>query len=172
MQIMSPVPNARNLFRGAAQSKAAAIAFAFGVALLEPAAAAAAGTKRHFVVAAVEPKGGANVSEESFPAANRVAGEGYQIKEPGADGRWEVSAYVWMPAQIIVNQNDGVTIDFVGINGHAHSVAITGYTDSFVLPRGTTRRITFIADKAGVFPIDCVTHSASMHSEFVVQPNR
>ena len=31
--------------------------------------------------------------------------------------RWEVSAYIWQPSQIIVNEGDEVTLEFVGING-------------------------------------------------------
>jgi len=151
---------------------AMATAVALCIAAYGPAPAAAAGIKRHFTVVAIEPKGGANVADESFPAANRVSGEGFEIKPPDASGRWEVSAYVWMPAQIIVAEGDDVTIDFVGINGHAHSVSIAGYAAPFALGRGTTRRVSFIANKAGVFPIDCMTHHGSMRGEIVVLPTR
>ncbi len=151
---------------------AAAFALALAIVLASPGPAAADGIKRHFTVAAIEPKGGANLSQEAFPTAHRVAGEGYEIKEPDANGRWEVSAYIWMPAQIIVNQGDEVTLDFVGINGHAHSASIAGYVEAFALLRGTTRRVTFVADKAGVFPIDCMTHHESMRGELVVLPPR
>ena len=63
-------------------------------------------------------------------------------------GRWEVSAYVWLPNQITVNQGDDVTLDFVGINGAAHPVTIQGYAKPFVVTRGATTKITFKADNS------------------------
>ena len=46
------------------------------------------------------------------------------IKQPDQTGRWEVSTYVWMPSQIVVNQGDEVTLEFVGINGAFHPTEI------------------------------------------------
>lgn len=172
MQAAIPALSGRTRWWAARLAPALAGAIMFCVAAGGPTPAAAAGAKHHFTVAAIEPKGGANTADESFPSANRVSGEGFEIKAPDANGRWEVSAYVWMPAQIIVTEGDDVTIDFVGINGHAHSVSIKGYAEPFALARGTTRRVHFVADKAGVFPIDCMTHHDSMRGEIVVLPAR
>lgn len=127
---------------------------------------------RFFTVAAVEPKGGTTVDKEAFPQGSLPPGGGYVLKKPDASGRWEVSTYVWMPAQIIVNQGDEVTLEFVGINGATHTTAIKGYDKSFVVKRGHTVRVAFKADKAGVFPIECASHKPSMVGELVVQPRR
>jgi plastocyanin len=128
--------------------------------------------QRFFTVAAVEPKGGTTVDKEPFPDASLPTGGGYILKKPDATGRWEVSAYVWMPSQIIVNQGDEVTLDFVGINGAHHGTVIRGYDKAFVVKRGQTTRVTFLANKAGVFPIECAQHQPSMGGELIVLPRQ
>jgi len=133
-----------------------------------PAVAQAEPAKRFFTVAAVEFKGGVTVDKEAFPGVALPAGGGYVLKQPDANGRWEVSTYVWMPAQIVVNQGDEITLEFVGINGASHPTTIKGYGRSFVVKRGHTTRMTFTADKAGVFAIECASHPPSMAGELVV----
>ena len=86
--------------------------------------------------------------------------------------RWEVSAYVWQPAQIIVYQGDEVTLEFVGINGAMHPTTIEALGRSFTLRRGEAHRLTFIADKIGSFGVVCSTHRPSMTGEVVVLPKR
>lgn len=128
------------------------------------------GERRHFTIAAVEPRGGTNVSQEPVPGAALPAGGGYLYRPPDASGRWEVSAYLWTPGQIIVRQGDVVVIDFVGINGAAHPTEIGGLAHSFTLRRGEVSRFEFRADAPGVFPIICSTHQPSMRAEIVVLP--
>jgi plastocyanin len=118
------------------------------------------GERRHFTVLAVEPRGGTNVAQEPAPRAPLPAGGGYVYRAPDATGRWEVSTYVWAPAQIIVRQGDVVVIDFAGINGAEHPTQIGGEVSSF----------EFRADAPGVFPIICSTHQPSMRAEIVVLP--
>jgi plastocyanin len=137
-----------------------------------PIVAQADPVKRFITVAAVEPKGGTNVAQEAFPESTLPAGGGYVLKKPDATGRWEVSAYVWMPNQIIVNQGDEVTMEFVGINGATHTTVIKGYDKAFVVMRGQTTKVTFLADKTGVFPIECAQHRPSMGAELIVLPRR
>jgi hypothetical protein len=140
---------------------------------------AAAGTtgqvqaeKRNFTIAAVEMKGGATVDKEQFPTVALPPGPGYVLTKPNDAGRWEVSVYMWAPSQITVNQGDAVTLEFVGINGASHPTTIAGYNKSFELKRGQATKISFTADKAGVFPIQCATHAPSMVSELVVLPRK
>jgi plastocyanin len=132
----------------------------------------AAAEKRHIVVTAVEPKGGANVAKEPFPATPLPEGGGYQLKKPDESGRWEVAVYVFDPRQIFVNEGDEVTLEFVGINGASHPITIAGYDKSFELKRGQATRVEFTADKAGVFPIVCATHHPTMVAELVVAPKK
>ena len=126
--------------------------------------------KRFFTIAAVEPRGGATVDREPFPTDALPSGGGYVMRQPDQTGRWEVSAYLWSPGQIVVNQGDEVVLDFVGINGAAHPTEIKGLGKTFTLKRGQVTRVEFKADKPGVYPVVCATHAPSMRGEIVVLP--
>jgi plastocyanin len=129
--------------------------------------------KRFVTVLAVEPKGGTTVDKEPFPTAPLPPGGGYVIAPPDEQTRrWEVSAYVWQPSQIIVNEGDEVTLEFVGINGAAHPTTIAAFGQAFTVRRGQTHRVTFTADKVGIFGIMCSTHKPSMSGELIVLPKR
>jgi len=129
----------------------------------------AAAEKRFFTVLAVEPKGGATVDKESFPPIPLPSGGGYVMAQADEKTRrWEVSAYVWQPAQIIVHVGDEVTLEFVGINGTAHPTSIAGLGVEFTVKRGQAHRVTFVAEKAGAFAITCATHRPSMVGELIV----
>ena len=97
----------------------AAIAFAIGTGNV-------LAEKRFFTVAAVEPKGGVTADREPFPSEPLPAGGGYVLNKPDANDRWEVSTYLWTPGQIIVNEGDEVTLEFIGINGASHPATIRG----------------------------------------------
>jgi hypothetical protein len=124
--------------------------------------------KRFFTVAAVEPKGGVTIDKEPFPSEALPAGGGYVLSKPDANNRWEVSTYLWTPGQIIVNEGDEVTLEFVGINGATHPTTIKGLGKAFLLRRGSVTRVNFVADKVGTFPIECATHRPSMTAEIIV----
>jgi hypothetical protein len=123
---------------------------------------------RHFTIAAIEPRGGAQASQEAFPAEALPPGGGYVIRPPDASGRWEVSAYLWSPAQIVVRQGDRVVIDFVGINGAEHPTGLGGLAPAFTLRRGRVHRVEFTAEVPGVHPMICSAHLPSMRGEIVV----
>lgn len=136
-------------------------------------AAPAWADKRFFTVLAVEPKGGATIEKEAFPTAPLPSGGGYVVSQPDEKThRWEVSAYVWLPSQITVTEGDEVTLEFVGINGAAHPTTLAAFGQTFTLKRGHAQRITFVADKVGIFGITCSTHQPSMSGELIVLPKR
>lgn len=147
---------------------AAVLGFAAAFQLVATAPVFAA--KRTIVVTAVEPKGTTTVEKEPFPARPLPEGGGYKLKEPDDEGKWQVSAYVFDPRQIQVDEGDEVTLEFVGINGALHPITISGYDKTFELKRGEVTRITFTADKPGVFSIVCAAHHPSMVAELVVSP--
>lgn len=151
-------------------SAAAAIALIGMGIVAKPGSAHA--EKRFFTIAAIEPKGGTTVDKEPFPAEPLPSGGGYVLNKPDANSRWEVSTYLWSPRQIIVNEGDEVTLEFVGIHGANHPTTIRGYGKSFVLKRGTATRVTFVAEKAGIIPIECATHQPSMRAEIIVMPRK
>jgi plastocyanin len=151
--------------------KASAAALAIALAGLAIPSAAPA-EQRFFTVAAVEPKGGATADKEPFPSEALPGGGGYVLNKPDANNRWEVSTYLWMPGQIIVNEGDEVMLEFVGIHGASHPTTIKDFGKEFVLKRGTVTRVSFVADKVGTFPIVCSTHQPSMSAEIIVLPRR
>jgi hypothetical protein len=127
--------------------------------------------KRHVIVTAVEPKGGANVEKEPFPDPLPEGG-GYVLKKPDDTGRWEVAVYVFDPRQIIVDEGDEVTLEFVGINGASHPITIEAYGQTFELKRGHINKVTFVADKPGRHSIICSAHLPTMISELIVNPKK
>jgi hypothetical protein len=150
----------------------AVTAAVLGVVALGCGFSPAAAEKRVFTIAAVEPKGNATADKEPFPIEPLPMGGGYVLKRPDQTGHWGVEVYVFQPSQIVVNQGDEVTLDFVGINGRSHPVTISGYGKTFTLKRGHVHRATFVADKAGIFRFDCGAHMPSMTGELVVMPKR
>jgi plastocyanin len=134
--------------------------------------ASVAPVERTIYMAAVEPKGGVTVDSEPFPSAALPEGGGYILKEPNADGRWEVETYRWDPGTVVVNQGDVVTLEIVGINGKEHPFSIEGYNLSDVVKRGQVTRVTFTADKAGIFKITCGAHLPTMQADLVVLANK
>ena len=138
-------------------------------AWIKPAPAA----ERFFTVLAVEPKGGTTVDKEPFPTSPLPPGGGFVIAPPDEKTRrWEVSAYVWQPSQIVVNEGDVVTLEFVGINGAAHPTTIAAFGQTFTVRRGQAHRVTFTASEVGIFGIICSTHKPSMSGELIVMPRR
>lgn len=135
-------------------------------------APAAAPVERTIYMAAVEPKGGTTVDKEPFPAVALPEGGGYILKEPNAEGRWEVETYRWDPGTIVVNQGDIVTLEIIGINGAEHPFVIEGYDVSGTIKRGQVTRVTFTADKAGIFRITCGKHLPTMTADLVVLPKQ
>jgi hypothetical protein len=74
------------------------------------------------------------------------------MRPPDQSGRWEVSAYLWSPGQIVVREGDDVVIDFVGINGASHPTEIRGLGKAFALNRGNVVGVEFKAERVGVYP--------------------
>jgi plastocyanin len=121
-------------------------------------------------MAAVEMKGGTQQEKEPYPEAPLLSGAGYIKTPPNAAGRWEVSAYQWSPATVVVQKGETVTLEIVGINGDLHPSTIPGLVDSFVVKRGQITRVTFTAGKPGLYPIICTKHQPNMQGTLVVLP--
>ena len=125
---------------------------------------------RTFYMEAIEPKGSASVENEPFPDTALPDGGGYALKEPNAEGKWEVETYTWSPKQIVVTEGDTVNLEILGVNGSKHDGSIEEYVPGFVVERGKLTRLSFVADEPGVFKISCATHVPSMTAELVVLP--
>ena len=148
------------------------IALTFGV--LAGACSGTAGTavepprERTIYMAAIEPKGSTTVDKEAFPAAELPTGGGYGLKPPDETGKWVVETYRYTPGTIVVNEGDTVTLEIAGINGKEHPFHLEGYDVSGSVKRGEITRVTFIADKAGIFKLVCEIHRPTMEADIVV----
>ncbi len=127
--------------------------------------------ERVIYMTAIEPKGATTVDREPFPTTKLPQGAGYVRKSPDATGRWEISAYQWSPAIVVVQQGDRVTLEIIGINGASHAAHIDQYhPEHFVVKRGEITRIQFTADTPGTFKIHCQVHEPGMVGYLVVLP--
>lgn len=135
----------------------------------ERAAATISPTKWVINMSAVEYKGSTEVAKEPFPAQAAPPGGGYILKPP-ADGKWETSAYRWVPEVLTIFQGDDVELRIFGINGAEHPSKIEGYVDSFNVKRGQLTTVAFKADRVGVFKLICGIHLPSMEGYLMVLP--
>ena len=125
-------------------------------------------TKRTITLAAIEPKGSTTVDKEPFPVDALPPGGGYALAAPDKTGTWGVETYRWDSSTIVVNQGDEVTLEVIGINGKEHPTTIEGYNVNFAVKRGQLSKVTFTADKPGIFKVICSAHQPSMTADLVV----
>lgn len=127
-------------------------------------------TKRVIYMSAVEPKGGAQVKMEHFPTTPLPEGNGYKLKAPDENGRWEASTYRWEPGLIVAYEGEDVELQIFGVNGAVHHSTIEGYNVDFVVKRGELTVVNFKADKHGIFSFICHDHLPAMQTQLLVLP--
>ena len=77
----------------------------------------------------------------------------------------------WLPSTIVVNQGDKVKLTLKNQVPGAditHGFTIPGYNIAEVVTRGQPKTITFVADKAGIFPYYCQLHPAHVGGQLIV----
>lgn len=82
----------------------------------------------------------------------------------------QVNAYRWDPGTIVVKQGEKVELRFFGVNGDKHDFSLEGYPVSGVVVRGEETIVSFVADKAGIFTLNCLSHPPRMTANLVVLP--
>jgi nitrosocyanin len=79
-------------------------------------------------------------------------------------------AKFWLPSEVVVKKGDTVKIHLtskVAAPGNVHGFAIDAYKiEEVVDEKG--KDISFVADKAGIFPIRCQLHPAHIGGQLVV----
>ena len=131
------------------------------------------------------------VATFTLSGANRVAmaqgtansGPGLQspppaTEEPGTRSFTMVSieadgAKIWLPSVIAVEQGDKVKLTLKNLVPGAdnkHGFTIPAYNVTEVVTRDEPKTITFVADKAGVFPYSCQLHPAHIGGSLIVEP--
>ena len=75
----------------------------------------------------------------------------------------------WVPGTIIVNQGDEVTVNLINnVPSGLHGFRIKDYNIKEAVKKGEKKTIKFVADKAGIFKIDCQLHKAHVGGQLVV----
>jgi hypothetical protein len=129
-----------------------------------------------FYIATVHLDGNANIKgdaahpPEAFPSAGMPDGGGLLLSEPDADGDWRIRSFAFHPAQIIVHQGEQVTLNFVGVQGPAHEIAIEGQDDVIELKRGEIRSVTLQASEPGIIHFASLGRQPSMQGQILVLP--
>jgi hypothetical protein len=139
------------------------------------ASASEAAGERTIVMLAVQHAMHRHVDRTAFPDTleqhpDVMALGGYRLDPPNEDGEWYARAYTWHPGTIVVQEGEKVTLEMFGIHGDEHPGMIEGYDIAFNARRGEVTRVTFVADKPGVFQIKCAPHLPSMMAQLVVLP--
>ena len=129
-----------------------------------------------FYIATVHLDGNANIKgdaahpPEVFPSAGMPDGGGLLLSEPDADGDWRIRSFAFHPAQIIVHQGEQVTLNFVGVQGPSHDIAIEGRDDVIELKRGEIRSVTLQASGPGIIHFASLGRQPSMQGQILVLP--
>jgi hypothetical protein len=129
-----------------------------------------------FYIATVHLDGNANVEgdaahpPEAFPSTGMPEGGGLLLSEPDADGDWRIRSFAFHPAQIIVHQGEEVTLNFVGVQGPTHEIAIEGRDDIIELKRGEIRSVTLPAAEPGIIHFASLGRQPSMQGQILVLP--
>ena len=98
--------------------------------------------------------------------------------EPGTRSFTMVSvevddAKVWLPSGIAVEQGDKVKLTLKNLvpgASNQHGFTIPAYNITEIVTRGEPKTITFVADKAGVYPFSCQLHPAHIGGSLIVEP--
>ena len=113
------------------------------------------------------------MAQGASPAAPAPA-----MEEPGTRSFTMVSvevddAKIWLPSVIAVEQGDKVKLTLKNLVPGAdnkHGFTIPAYNVTEVVTRDEPKTITFVADKAGVFPYSCQLHPAHIGGSLIVEP--
>ncbi|HKN12205.1 MAG TPA: cupredoxin domain-containing protein [Candidatus Binatus sp.] len=113
-------------------------------------------------------------------APSAAAAPAPAMEEPGTRSFTLVSvevddAKIWLPSVIAVEQGDKVKLTLKNLVPGAvnqHGFTIPAYNITEVVTRGEPKTITFVADKAGVFPFSCQLHPAHIGGSLIVEPKK
>ena len=118
------------------------------------------------------------IAQDAAPSA--AAAPAPAMEEPGTKSFTLVSvevddAKIWLPSVIAVEQGDKVKLTLKNLVPGAvnqHGFTIPAYNITEVVTRGEPKTVTFVADKAGVFPFSCQLHPAHIGGSLMVEPKK
>ncbi len=118
------------------------------------------------------------MAQAAAPSAPGLVSPAPAMDEPGTRSFTMVSvevddAKIWLPSVIAVEQGDKVKLTLKNLVPGAvnqHGFTIPAYNITEVVTRGEPKTVTFVADKAGVFPFSCQLHPAHIGGSLIVEP--
>ena len=113
-------------------------------------------------------KGDATHPAEPFPESAKSSGGGLIVRPPNEQGDWTVRAFVFQPSQVVVQQGDKVTLNFVGVQGPSHTIAIDGQNERISLKRGEMKSLRFVAEQPGTIRFVSVGREPTMQGSILV----
>ncbi len=137
---------------------------------------AGAGTEQVFHIATLHLDGKTNIngagdhSPEPFPATAAKSSGGFIVKPPDPKGEWSVRAFAFHPSQVVVRQGDTVQLNFLGVQGPAHKIAVDGQREQLALRRGEVKSVRFVADQPGIVRFVSVGREPTMQGSVLVLP--
>jgi len=118
------------------------------------------------------------MAQGAAPSAPGLVSPPPAADEPGTRSFTMVSvevddAKVWLPSVIAVEQGDKVKLTLKNLvpgASNQHGFTIPAYNITEIVTRGEPKTITFVADKAGVYPFSCQLHPAHLGGSLIVEP--
>lgn len=136
----------------------------------------APGSEQVFHIATLHLDGKGNIngagdhSPEPFPATAPKGSGGFIVEPPNPTGEWSVRAFAFHPSQVVVRQGDTVVLNFMGVQGPSHTIAIDGQRDQLALRRGEMKTVRFVADQPGIVRFVSVGREPTMQGSVLVLP--
>ena len=113
-------------------------------------------------------KGDASHPPEPFPSSAASTGGGLIVRPPDEQGTWSVRAFVFQPSQVVVRQGDTVVLNFVGVQGPSHTIAVDGQNERISLKRGEMKSLRFVAEQSGTIRFMSVGREPTMQGSILV----
>jgi len=79
---------------------------------------------------------------------------------------------VWVPSTLVVHKGDKVKVKLINnvkSDPNQHGWAVAAFNAAAIVTRGEPATVEFVADKAGIFPINCQLHPAHVGGQLIVQ---
>ncbi len=136
-----------------------------------------AGSEQVFHITTLHLDGKTNIngagdhSPEPFPATAPKSSGGFIVKPPDPKGEWSVRAFAFHPSQVVVRQGDTVMLNFVGVQGSSHNIAVDGQPEQLALKRGEMKSVRFVADQPGIVRFVSVGREPTMQGSVLVLPS-
>ncbi len=112
--------------------------------------------------------GDAGHPPEPFPESAVSSSGGFIVRRPDEQGNWSVRAFMFQPSQVVVRQGDRIVLNFVGVQGPLHTIAIEGQNERISLKRGEMKTVRFVAEQPGTIRFVSVGREPTMQGSILV----